>query len=173
VEVYTSLDRRLQSKLIVFNLQDFTHYFRALQLHPEHEPFWLRASIWEFDENKNVDAARIFLERGLRYDAKSLTLWKALFNLEFIVGMNTLSEQESQEGRTSSFSITVAILKKLYENSIKAMLKYVSEDDEVERSKIIMQVRTALESVITKYEETSQDEIAEVALNIRKSIFDS
>jgi hypothetical protein len=42
---------------------------RALQLHPRHVQFWIDAASWEFEVNGNSNAARVLLQRGIRFNS--------------------------------------------------------------------------------------------------------
>ncbi|CAG8466738.1 2617_t:CDS:2 [Paraglomus occultum] len=55
---------------------------RALQLHPAKPSLWVLAAKWEFEENMNVGAARVLMQRGLRLNPTSTLLWHEYFSLE-------------------------------------------------------------------------------------------
>jgi U3 small nucleolar RNA-associated protein 6 len=55
---------------------------KAVQAHPLVAPIWLRAAQWEFTDNNNIEAARVFLQRGLRMIPKSQDLWLYMFKME-------------------------------------------------------------------------------------------
>lgn len=110
---------------------------RALQLHPEREEFWIRASLWEFDHNKDADAARVFLERGIRYSSKNMTLWKALYKLELLAGLKA-----SEDNKEIFEKVTTRILEKVVEHATSAMMKNVV--DEQEQRQIKADVRQQL-----------------------------
>jgi hypothetical protein len=57
---------------------------RALQLHPRHVQFWIDAASWEFEVNGNSNAARVLLQRGIRFNPDSQVLWKEYFRLEVL-----------------------------------------------------------------------------------------
>lgn len=57
---------------------------RALQLHPRHVQFWIDAASWEFEINGNSSAARVLLQRGIRFNSDSQILWKEYFRLEVL-----------------------------------------------------------------------------------------
>ena len=57
---------------------------RALQLHPRHVQFWIDAASWEFEVNGNSNAARVLLQRGIRFNPENHTLWKEYFRLEVL-----------------------------------------------------------------------------------------
>ena len=56
---------------------------RALQHHPLVPLLWIRACTWEFDDNQNIENARVFAQRGLRLNPESKELWLGM-------GMGTL-----------------------------------------------------------------------------------
>jgi hypothetical protein len=57
---------------------------RALQLHPRYVQFWIDAASWEFEVNGNSSAARVLLQRGIRFNPDSQVLWKEYFRLEVL-----------------------------------------------------------------------------------------
>ena len=57
---------------------------RALQLHPRHVQLWIDAASWEFEVNGNSSAARVLLQRGIRFNSDSQVLWKEYFRLEVL-----------------------------------------------------------------------------------------
>jgi len=59
------------------------HVFpRALQMHPREPLLWARAAASEFSNNNDVSAARVLLQRGLRFNKESEILWVSLFTME-------------------------------------------------------------------------------------------
>ncbi|KAJ3032734.1 U3 snoRNP protein, partial [Rhizophlyctis rosea] len=59
-------------------------FARAIQLHPTKPIFWIMAAAWEFDENGNMNSARILLQRALRLNPTSQKLWLEYFKLELL-----------------------------------------------------------------------------------------
>lgn len=57
-------------------------YARAIQLHPAKPVFWIRAATWELEDNTNVGAARILLQRAIRMNPELIQLWHEYFKLE-------------------------------------------------------------------------------------------
>lgn len=55
---------------------------RALQLHPNKPGLWSYAAAWEFEHNGNPAAARALMQRGLRMNRSSRTLWVEYFRRE-------------------------------------------------------------------------------------------
>lgn len=55
---------------------------KALQLHPRHVPFWIKAATHEWQYNGNMTAARTYFQKGLRLNADASELWVAFFTLE-------------------------------------------------------------------------------------------
>ena len=41
-------------------------FSQALQLHPHNTALWIRAASWEFQQNQNVNNARMLLQRAIR-----------------------------------------------------------------------------------------------------------
>ncbi|GAB5585659.1 U3 snoRNP protein [Umbelopsis nana] len=54
----------------------------AIQLHPTKAPLWIMAASWEFEENANIVAARVLMQRGLRLNPSQAQLWHEYFRLE-------------------------------------------------------------------------------------------
>ncbi|KAJ3292060.1 U3 snoRNP protein [Borealophlyctis nickersoniae] len=59
-------------------------FARAIQLHPTKPTFWIMAAAWEFEENGNMNSARILLQRGIRLNTEDKTLWHEYFKLELL-----------------------------------------------------------------------------------------
>jgi len=55
---------------------------RALRLLPSSEGLWARAAAYQHDERRDPAAARTLLQRGLRVNPGSSSLWLGLFRLE-------------------------------------------------------------------------------------------
>ena len=55
---------------------------RALSRHPKNESLWIMAAMHEVETNNNVHAARALLQRALRANKASNSLWKQYFELE-------------------------------------------------------------------------------------------
>ncbi|KAJ3222156.1 U3 snoRNP protein [Clydaea vesicula] len=60
------------------------NFAKAIQLHPNKPIFWIMASKFEFEENNNVNSARILLQRSLRINPDSKKLWLEYFKLELL-----------------------------------------------------------------------------------------
>ncbi|CAG8461335.1 10171_t:CDS:10 [Ambispora gerdemannii] len=59
-------------------------YGRAIQLHPTKPELWILAAKWEFESNANIVAARVLMQRGLRFNNASKQLWQEYFKLELL-----------------------------------------------------------------------------------------
>ena len=59
-----------------------TVYAKVLSLYPTQEDLWLQASMNELSVNANAHAARVLLQRALRFNAQSMKLWLRYFELE-------------------------------------------------------------------------------------------
>jgi hypothetical protein len=59
-----------------------TVYAKVLSLYPTQEDLWLQASMNELSVNSNAHAARVLLQRALRFNAQSTKLWLRYFELE-------------------------------------------------------------------------------------------
>lgn len=57
-------------------------FARAIQLFPTQPTFWILASAWEFEENQNVESARVLLQRALRIIPECQLLFLEYFKLE-------------------------------------------------------------------------------------------
>ncbi|KAI5072003.1 hypothetical protein GOP47_0012109 [Adiantum capillus-veneris] len=57
---------------------------KVLRLHPTVPDVWIYASAWEFEQNKNIVAARALMQRGLRMCSQSEQLWLEYFRLELV-----------------------------------------------------------------------------------------
>ncbi|KAH6596718.1 hypothetical protein BASA61_003412 [Batrachochytrium salamandrivorans] len=59
-------------------------FAKAIQLHPTKPIFWILAATWEFEENSDVESARVLLQRALRINPIDKTLWTEYFKLELL-----------------------------------------------------------------------------------------
>eukprot|EP00124_Ichthyophonus_hoferi_P002817 Ihof_evm6s211 gene=Ihof_evmTU6s211 len=59
-------------------------YARALSYHSLVPELWIEAAKFEFEENANIKAARVLLQRGLRLNKDSQLLWREYFRLELL-----------------------------------------------------------------------------------------
>ncbi|CAO3598440.1 unnamed protein product [Absidia cylindrospora] len=59
-------------------------FVQALQFHPTKPSLWVLAASWEYEENANMSAARLLLQRGLRLNPHHPTLWHEYFRLELL-----------------------------------------------------------------------------------------
>lgn len=59
-----------------------TAFGRALSLHPKNEDMWVQAAFHELEKNNNSHAARVLLQRSLRVNKASKTLWFRYFEFE-------------------------------------------------------------------------------------------
>lgn len=57
---------------------------KAIQLHPRNVGLWIHSASFEISCNKNYDAARKLLQRGLRVNKKSERLWLEYFRMELL-----------------------------------------------------------------------------------------
>jgi U3 small nucleolar RNA-associated protein 6 len=67
---------------------------RALQMHPNKPELWVKAALWEFRSNQNVDAARVMFQRGLRFNKGSQGLWLHFFKMEMEYIMKLLDRKK-------------------------------------------------------------------------------
>ncbi|KAI8082717.1 U3 small nucleolar RNA-associated protein 6-domain-containing protein [Halteromyces radiatus] len=59
-------------------------FAQAIQFHPNKPSLWILASSWEFEDNANMGAARLLLQRGLRLNPDQTSLWHEYFRLELL-----------------------------------------------------------------------------------------
>eukprot|EP00794_Sanderia_malayensis_P009213 gene9213-10187_t len=57
---------------------------RLVQLHPGNPSVWIMASKHEFEENGNINNARALMQKSLRINQDSKTLWLEYFRLELL-----------------------------------------------------------------------------------------
>ncbi|KAG0370910.1 U3 small nucleolar RNA-associated protein 6-domain-containing protein [Gamsiella multidivaricata] len=69
-------------------------FAQAIQLHPMNEKMWILAAAWEWEENANIVAARVLLQRALRLNATTETLWHEYFRLELVYIAKILARRE-------------------------------------------------------------------------------
>ncbi len=55
---------------------------RALQVHPLVPALWIKAAKHDFEVTGNIDSARVYFQRGLRFNPTSKELWLAFFRME-------------------------------------------------------------------------------------------
>ncbi|KAF8928593.1 U3 small nucleolar RNA-associated protein 6-domain-containing protein [Dissophora ornata] len=69
-------------------------FAQSIQLHPTNEKMWILAAAWEWEENANIVAARILLQRALRLNTTTETLWHEYFRLELVYIAKILARRE-------------------------------------------------------------------------------
>ncbi|CAJ0833418.1 3936_t:CDS:10 [Entrophospora sp. SA101] len=82
----------------------------AVQTHPTKPIFWILAAKWEFEENANISASRVLMQRGLRFNPETIQFWHEYFKLELMyiekikkrrrilgISSNILSEDENSD----------------------------------------------------------------------------
>ncbi|KAF9179363.1 U3 snoRNP protein [Haplosporangium sp. Z 11] len=69
-------------------------YAQAIQLHPTNEKLWILAAAWEWEENANIVAARVLLQRALRLNTTTESLWHEYFRLELVYIAKILARRE-------------------------------------------------------------------------------
>lgn len=57
---------------------------RLMQLHPQNATVWIMAAKYEFEENASIDNARALMQKSLRLNRDSKTLWLEYFRLELL-----------------------------------------------------------------------------------------
>ncbi|ORX61554.1 hypothetical protein DM01DRAFT_1404333 [Hesseltinella vesiculosa] len=76
---YIDFAKKSQSQKLLSSI-----FVQALQYHPNHSPLWIMAASWEFEDNANMGAARLLLQRALRMNPQSPELWHEYFRLELL-----------------------------------------------------------------------------------------
>ncbi|KAI1319436.1 U3 snoRNP protein [Mortierella claussenii] len=69
-------------------------FAQAIQLHPTNEKMWILAAAWEWEENANIVAARVLLQRALRLNTTTESLWHEYFRLELVYIAKILARRE-------------------------------------------------------------------------------
>jgi len=65
--------------------KSLNHTFaQALRLHPLQVDLWIRAAYFEYEQNHDISAARVLLQRALRTLKSEKTLWIHYFRLELL-----------------------------------------------------------------------------------------
>lgn len=59
-------------------------YAQALQFLPRQDGLWVKAAAWEWSQNKNIAAARVLMQRGIRINSDSKALYKEYLRLELL-----------------------------------------------------------------------------------------
>ncbi|KAF9916500.1 U3 snoRNP protein [Lobosporangium transversale] len=69
-------------------------FAQAIQLHPTNEKMWILAAAWEWEENANIVAARVLLQRALRLNTTTESLWHEYFRLELVYIAKILARRQ-------------------------------------------------------------------------------
>ncbi|KAF9429964.1 U3 snoRNP protein [Podila epigama] len=69
-------------------------FAEAIQLHPMNEKLWILAASWEWEQNANIVAARVLLQRALRLNTTTQSLWHEYFRLELVYIAKILARRE-------------------------------------------------------------------------------
>ncbi|KAI8073248.1 U3 small nucleolar RNA-associated protein 6-domain-containing protein [Gongronella butleri] len=88
-------------------------FVQALQFHPHHTPLWIMAASWEFEDNANMGAARLMMQRALRMNPQAPELWHEYFRLELlyiekikarrrILGIDEQTEKQKEEEKAAA-----------------------------------------------------------------------
>ncbi|XP_074647979.1 U3 small nucleolar RNA-associated protein 6 homolog [Tubulanus polymorphus] len=59
-------------------------YMKMLQIHNKKPDLWILASKWEFEQLGAIETARSLMQRGIRFNPKSKTLWLEYYRLELL-----------------------------------------------------------------------------------------
>lgn len=77
-------------------------YTKMLQVHDKKADLWISAAKWEFEENNNSDNARSLLQRGLRFNNTSKTLWLEYYRLELLIAEKMRQRKQILGGEAGS-----------------------------------------------------------------------
>ncbi|KAF9164975.1 U3 snoRNP protein [Actinomortierella ambigua] len=69
-------------------------FAQALQLHPSNAKLWILAAAWEWEENANIVAARTLLQRAIRLNTTTQSLWHEYFRLELVYIAKILARRQ-------------------------------------------------------------------------------
>ncbi|KAG0343041.1 U3 snoRNP protein [Podila humilis] len=69
-------------------------FAEAIQLHPTNGKIWIMAAAWEWEENANIVAARVLLQRAIRLNTTTESLWHEYFRLELVYIAKILARRE-------------------------------------------------------------------------------
>ncbi|KAG0230058.1 U3 snoRNP protein [Actinomortierella wolfii] len=69
-------------------------FAKALQLHPSNAKLWILAAAWEWEENANIVAARTLLQRAIRLNTTTQSLWHEYFRLELVYIAKILARRQ-------------------------------------------------------------------------------
>ena len=67
---------------------------KALQLHPTAAGLWSYAAAWEFQHNRNTNAARSLMQQGLRVCKTDQQLWLEYFCMELTYAQKLRTRQK-------------------------------------------------------------------------------
>ncbi|KAI9010502.1 U3 small nucleolar RNA-associated protein 6-domain-containing protein [Phycomyces nitens] len=59
-------------------------FVQAIQFHPTKATLWILAASWEYENNANIGAARVLMQRALRINPENKLLWHEYFRLELL-----------------------------------------------------------------------------------------
>ncbi|KAG6547104.1 hypothetical protein Mapa_011355 [Marchantia paleacea] len=104
---------------------------KCLQLHPNVPGLWMYVAAWEFEQNLNVTAARVLMQRGLRMCPRSEKLWIEYFRME-LTYLLKLKARKLVLGLDTENSLKPKLTKKSQNESDMTLrdVGEVSEDEE-------------------------------------------
>ncbi len=127
-----------------------TVFGRALSLHPKVENFWLQAAMHELEVNCNAHAARVILQRAIRVNKSSKTVWLRYFELEL---WNALRVVERQ--RASGLEVTSEVVEEgaplvVFRHALDALSGRVED---------VLELHAACEGVAPALSESLEEEL--------------
>ncbi|XP_045211690.2 U3 small nucleolar RNA-associated protein 6 homolog [Mercenaria mercenaria] len=102
-------------------------YSKMLQVHNKKPELWVAAAKWEFEHNNNPDTARSLIQRGLRFNEQSRTLWLEYYRLELMYAEKMLRRKEllgdtlEDEDEVSDAVLQGQVAKVVYANAIETI----------------------------------------------------
>jgi hypothetical protein len=144
-----------------------TVFAKALNLYPTQIVFYLQASMYELKTNCNAHAARVLLQRGLRFNPRSEVLWLRYFELELwyslrnqerrqVLGLPEKAMGEEGEGDGEETHPTLGIPWVVYQHAVTAITAGTSASSDVigpsessqnESQQFCLQILQSVESV--------------------------
>ncbi|EDV27907.1 uncharacterized protein TRIADDRAFT_52922 [Trichoplax adhaerens] len=107
-------------------------FSRMLQAHPYRSEFWIMAAKWEFEDNKDIDNARILLSSRLKTDTSrrimqlairrnstSKSLWPEMRKRRQVLNISEPNQDDSGEMSDEFFANKIADV--VYQNAVKAI----------------------------------------------------
>jgi U3 small nucleolar RNA-associated protein 6 len=72
-------------------------FARSLQLHPSSVQLWGLAARYEYEDKNNMQAARVLMQRALRFNSEDKKLWLEYAQLELLFTKKMLEKKHSDQ----------------------------------------------------------------------------